>query len=150
MTLFKWQVSCETAAPSRTPSAPECLTSTLLTAISRSGCAKSVVAPHASCGPAAQERALHLWVLNSNVVYTCSASQGKTAAMKVLYRDISLDEGNTLVESMTSGVQEVNLPTRVIDAAREALMASTALIPEGERWLQGWRAGLLKRWSPEM
>ncbi|KAM4059757.1 HECT-like ubiquitin-conjugating enzyme (E2)-binding domain-containing protein [Hirsutella rhossiliensis] len=150
VTLFKWQVSCKTIAPSRNPSAPECLASTLLTAISRSGYAKSVVAPHASDGLDVPARALHLWVLNSNVVYTCSALQGKTAAMKILYRDISVDEGNKLVDSVTSDVQEINLPTSVVEAAREALKSSTILIPERERSLKGWSAGLLQRWSLEI
>lgn len=150
VTLFKWQVICETRAPSRAPSSIECLASTLLTAIARSGYAKSVISPHASDGCKASAQALHLWVLNSNVVYTSSARQGKTAAMKVLYRDVAPDEVHRLVESMTSDVQEIKLPMRVIEAAREALDVSNALIPVRERSLKDWSAGLLERWSPEI
>ncbi|KND89544.1 DNA repair protein rad8 [Tolypocladium ophioglossoides CBS 100239] len=132
VTLFKWQVTCETVSPSRPPSGPECLASTLLATISRSGCAKSVIAPLVSEKENASTRMLYLWVLNSNVIYTSSAFEGRRAAMKILYQEIGLDEGNRLMEPLTSDVQDINIPTKAIQAARHALKSSNVLLPERE------------------
>lgn len=150
VTLFKWQVTCETTWPTRAlPSVSECLASALLAAISRTGCAKSAIAPYVPEGERDATRLLHLWVLNANVVYASSAVEGKRAAMKILYREIGSDEGNRLAESMASDVQDIKMPTGAIEAAREALRASSLLLPERERTFQGWNAGLLGRWSLE-
>ncbi|RDA96052.1 hypothetical protein CP533_5820 [Ophiocordyceps camponoti-saundersi (nom. inval.)] len=148
VTLFKWQITCETLSPGKIPNLVECLAATLLAAISRSACAKSVVAPYAP-DEEKGSRALHLWVLNANMVYTSSARQGRRAAMKMLYREISLEEGHDLVDSMTSNVQEISLPKTAIDAVQRALEASTALMPEQERSFKNWSAGLLDRWAAE-
>lgn len=150
VTLFKWQVTCETVSPSRAPSVPECLASTLLAAISRSGCAKSVIAPLVSEKENASTRVLYLWVLNSNVIYTSSAFEGRRAAMKILYQEIGLDEGNKLMEPLTSDVQDINMPTKAIEAARERLKSSNVLLPERERSFKDWNTGLLDRWSLEI
>lgn len=145
VTLFKWQITCETVSTGRAPSISECLAASLLAAISRSACAKSVVLPYEDRGSAV--KALHLWVLNANLVYTSSARQGKRAALKILYRDISIEEAHGLADSMTSDVQEMSLPSKAIKAVRRALEASSALMPERERCFRGWSAGLLDRWS---
>ncbi|RDA84794.1 hypothetical protein CP532_6535 [Ophiocordyceps camponoti-leonardi (nom. inval.)] len=149
ISLFKWQITCETLLPGRIPDLVECLAATLLAAISRSACAKSVVAPYVSDGEKGS-KALHLWVLNANMVYTSSARQGRRVAMKMLYREISSDEGNGLVDSITSNVQEISLPKSAIEAVRTALEASTALMPERERSFKDWSAGLLDRWATEV
>lgn len=153
VTLFKWQVICETRLPSRSPSSSECLAATLIATISRSGSAKSVVAPHASSvqdkrytGPF---QSLYLWVLNSNMVYTSSLSQGKTTAMKILYRHIGAEEGYKMTESMNSDVQDIGLPVTAIETARAALESSSSLLPEHERVFRDWRVGLLERWDSE-
>lgn len=148
VSLFKWQVTCETVSASRGPSGPECLAATLLSTIARSGCSKSVVAPHASDIRRAISQNLHIWVLNPNVVFTSSSSGEPRAALKVLYRDIGSEEGTKLVESMNSDVQDINMPMAAIEAAREALRLSNSLLPERERAFKGWRTGLLERWTP--
>ncbi|KJZ73581.1 hypothetical protein HIM_07137 [Hirsutella minnesotensis 3608] len=145
--LFKWQVTCETVKPSNIPSQLECLASTLLATISRSGYAKSVLIPYRPESHPQPLRVPHLWVLNPNVVYTSSTCRGKRAAVKILYRDINVEEANGFLDSITSDVQEINLPLTAIKATREALASSTVLIPERERSFQGWSAGLLDRWS---
>ncbi|PNY25664.1 DNA repair protein rad8 [Tolypocladium capitatum] len=147
VTLFKWQVTCETVSPSRAPSGPECLASALLATISRSGCAKSVIAPHVSEKGNASTRVLYLWVLNANVVYTSSAFEGRRVAMKMLFQEISLDEGNKLMEPLASDVQDINMPTKAIEAALQALKSSKVLLPERERSFKDWNAGLLERWA---
>ncbi|KAJ6445921.1 ubiquitin-conjugating enzyme E2C-binding protein [Purpureocillium lavendulum] len=123
VTLYKWQVT--------------------------SGCAKSVIAPHASERQDGSGPLLHLWVLNPNVIYASSAVPGRRTALKILYRDISPDEANKLIESMTSDVQDINIPSEAIAAARKSLGQSSGLLPERERRFQGWNAGLLERWTAE-
>ncbi|KAL7912030.1 ubiquitin-conjugating enzyme E2-binding protein [Trichoderma velutinum] len=152
ITLFKWQVTCETGVPSQAPSSPECLAATLIATISRSGSSKSVVASHTlDATPKGQQselsQSLHLWVLNANVVYTSTVREGRRAAIKVLYQDIDIEEGNKLVDSMTSGVQEISFPAAAISSARQMLRASNSLLPASERVFQQWHVGLLERWK---
>lgn len=152
VTLFKWQIVCETTQVSQAPSSSECLAATLIATISRSGSSKSVLASHTldvdpklsqseACQP------LHLWVLNANVVYSSTMREGRRVAIKVLYQDIDAEEGNKLVDSMTSGVQEISFPAAAIKAARQVLQESNDLMPASERLFQQWHVGLLERWK---
>ncbi|KAL6873118.1 ubiquitin-conjugating enzyme E2-binding protein [Trichoderma novae-zelandiae] len=152
ITLFKWQVACETASPSKAPSSSECLAATLIATISRSGSSKSVVASHTLDAPAEgtqseQPRSLNLWVLNANVVYSSTMREGRRTAIKVLYQDIDVEQGNSLVDSMTSGVQEISFPAAAIGTARQVLQESNSLMPVSERLFQQWHVGLLERWE---
>ncbi|KAL7815287.1 ubiquitin-conjugating enzyme E2-binding protein [Trichoderma aethiopicum] len=152
ITLFKWQVACETASPSKAPSSSECLAATLIATISRSGSSKSVVASHtfdttAEARQSEQPPSLHLWVLNANVVYTSTMRQGRRTAIKVLYQEIDVEQGNSLVDSMTSGVQEISFPAAAIKTARQVLQESSNLMPASERLFQQWHVGLLERWE---
>ncbi|RFU74002.1 ubiquitin-conjugating enzyme e2c-binding [Trichoderma arundinaceum] len=152
VTLFKWQVTCETASPGQAPSSSECLAATLIATISRSGSSKSVVASHTlGVGPegtlSEPPRSLHLWVLNANVVYSSTMREGRRAAIKILYQDIDVEQGNKLVDSMTSGVQEISFPAAAIKAARQILQESNCLMPISERLFQQWHVGLLERWG---
>jgi len=70
--------------------------------------------------------------------------------MKILYQEIGLDEGNKLMEPLTSDVQDINMPTKAIEAARERLKSSNVLLPERERSFKDWNTGLLERWSLEI
>ncbi|KAK1977230.1 ubiquitin-conjugating enzyme E2-binding protein [Colletotrichum cereale] len=149
--LLKWQVSCQTAPPSSSAAAPsssECLAAALAATLSRSGSSKSVVVPTFPSAPSSP--ALHLWILNSHVVYATSARRGGAArsAIKLLYREITQEEADAMLESMTSDVQEVNLPTAAIAGAAEGLRASSGLLPSGERAFKGWNVGLLDKWEP--
>ncbi|ODA83979.1 hypothetical protein RJ55_02497 [Drechmeria coniospora] len=148
VTLFKWQVTCETLTASKAPSGQECLASTLLSTISRSACAKSVVAPQVS-DRSEDGRVLHLWVLNPSVLYTSSSLAGRRAGMKMLFREISAEEGNALVESMSSDVQDIGMPAKAIAEVRHALMSTNRLLPTGERTFKDWSAGLLERWRAD-
>lgn len=67
--------------------------------------------------------------------------------MKILFRSIAVDEGNKLVDTMTSDVQDISFPSSVIDAAAEVLTSSNALLPPKERSFNGWKVGLLERWN---
>lgn len=152
ITLFKWQVTCETTQASQAPSSSECLAATLIATISRSGSSKSVVASHTldvdSMGSQSEaSKSLHLWVLNANVVYSSTMREGRRVAIKVLYQDIDAEEGNELVDSMTSGVQEISFPAAAIKAARQILQESNDVMPASERLFQQWHVGLLERWE---
>ncbi|KAM5369885.1 hypothetical protein ACJZ2D_008786 [Fusarium nematophilum] len=152
VTLFKWQITCQTISPSLETNSSECLAATLLATISRSGSSKSIITPH-SLGPAKQELVgsqtnLYLWVLNPNVAYTASSVIGSKIAMKILYRHIEAEEGDKLITSMTSDVQEITLPLAAIQAAEEHLSLSSNLLPSQERTFKEWNVGLLGRWQP--
>ncbi|KAF4989583.1 hypothetical protein FGRMN_9045 [Fusarium graminum] len=152
VTLFKWQISCQTNTPDPKPSSPECLAATLLATISRSGSSKSIVTPHilgpVKADPVVTGHNLHLWVLNPNVVYTASSKHGRRTAMKILYKHIDSAEGDKLITSMTSDVQEITLPKAAIKAAEESLLSSSQLLPAQERTFKEWNVGLLGRWEP--
>ncbi|KAH7171065.1 ubiquitin-conjugating enzyme E2-binding protein [Dactylonectria macrodidyma] len=151
VTLFKWQITCQTFAPSLNPSSSECLAATLMATISRSGSSKSIITPHmlgSSPPELDQPRTdLYLWVLNPNVVYSSSSIEGSKTAMKILYRSIEQEEGNKLIESLNSDVQEISLPQPAIEAAKETLKSSSLLLPTRERTFKEWDVGLLERWE---
>ncbi|KAG5984034.1 hypothetical protein E4U55_006263 [Claviceps digitariae] len=150
VTLFKWQVSCTTIVPtSRAPTGPECLAASLMANISRSGCAKSLIMPHISEKGADSIKMLYLWVLNPNVVYSSSLVGGKRSAMKILFREVIQEEGNKLLDSVVSDVQDLYLPTATIDLSRETLVTNSRLLPETERSFKEWQVGLLDRWGTE-
>ncbi|KAK1527716.1 uncharacterized protein CCOS01_07978 [Colletotrichum costaricense] len=174
--LLKWQVSCQTSTshPTATatalPSSTDCLAATLIATLSRSGSSKSVVVPafqstqnlassSSGDGGDAVPPALHLWILNSNITYASSSfpsssssssphQRAKRAAIKLLYKEISQAEADDMLESMTSDVQEVNLPLPAIVAAAEGLKQSSRLLPPSERVFKGWNVGLLDKWEP--
>lgn len=154
VTLFKWQITCQTLAPSLSPSSSECLAATLMATISRSGSSKSIITPHmlgpSSSEPDVSRRDLYLWVLNPNVVYSSSSVSGSKTAMKILYRGIGVEEGNGLIDSLNSDVQEISLPQPAIEAATEKLLLSGLLLPTRERTFKEWQVGLLGRWEPSV
>ncbi|KID77136.1 uncharacterized protein G6M90_00g100470 [Metarhizium brunneum] len=148
VTLFKWQVKCNTTVPNnRVPSGPECLAASLVANISRSGSAKSLISAHASEKGENLTTPLYLWVLNPNVVYSSSFIQGKKTAMKVLYQQITAEEGDKLTDSIVLDVQDLSLPTATIQLSREILKSSNRLLPEKERSFKEWQVGLLDRWD---
>lgn len=91
---------------------------------------------------------IHLWVLNSNVSYTSSVTEGKKTGLKVLYQAIAKDEATKLLESITGEAQDIAFPQEAIDEARQTLKRSTLLLPASERSFQSWSVGLLERWEP--
>ena len=152
VSLFKWQVLCSTVSPCPAPSSLQCLAATLTATISRSGSSKSVILPHSlSSGARPQagdsRRALRLWVLNPNVTYASSLVEGKRNAMKILWQAIDAESGNKLADSITSDVQDISLPSPVIETAHDALESSNLYLPAKERSFKEWNVGLLERWD---
>ncbi|KAF4830382.1 hypotheticall protein [Colletotrichum tropicale] len=151
--LFKWQVSCRTTVGSTPPSSSDCLAASLTATLSRSGSSKSVVVPTfsspqtVSSGSDDESPSLHLWILNSNIAYASSGREGKRSAIKLLYREIPQHEADAMLETMTSDVQEVNLPMADISRAAEVLRSSTEMLPPSERVFKEWNVGLLDKWQ---
>lgn len=152
VSLFKWKVLCQTTSPCLPPSSSHCLAATLTATLSRSGSAKSVVIPHVlglrDREAESTSSALHLWVLNPNITYAASAVEGKKNAMKVLYHGVSVDKAYEMIESLTSDVQDISLPSSVIEEAQRTLRASNNLLHERDQRFKDWDVGLLERWEP--
>ncbi|CEJ85793.1 hypothetical protein VHEMI03917 [[Torrubiella] hemipterigena] len=150
--LFKWRVICETNKPSSQPSSSECLVAALTSTISRSGSSKSVIIPATQNGNTDDSEKvpmpLHLWVLNNHVVYSSSLHPGVKTAVKILYKDTTLQEANKMADSLNGDVQDIVFPGPAVADAREALIWSTSILPHSERSFQAWSVGLLRRWSP--
>ncbi|KAK4103063.1 hypothetical protein N658DRAFT_422334 [Parathielavia hyrcaniae] len=151
VTLLKWQAACASASGA-VPDIPQCLAATLVSTISRSGAAKSLITPIPETIRAGQEHgvaqdAIHIWVLNSSIVYSSSGSPRIKPAIKLLYRPINLDEADTMLEAVTCDAQEIDLPAQAIGEVVRHLEESNALLPPAERLFKDWRVGLLTRWD---
>ncbi|KAK1758256.1 ubiquitin-conjugating enzyme E2-binding protein [Echria macrotheca] len=143
VTLLKWQISCKSAS-GILPGIPECLAATLTSTISRSGSAKSLITPI----PDSQEKsdqAIHIWVLNSGIVYSSSAISQSTPAIKLLYKEIGREQADRMLEDLNCDAQEINLPAKAISSVLDHLDESNMMLPSTERALKGWKVGLLKR-----
>ncbi|KAK0730823.1 ubiquitin-conjugating enzyme E2-binding protein [Lasiosphaeris hirsuta] len=151
VTLLKWQVSSRSVSGSL-PGISECLAATLISTISRSGSSKSLITPipesvamaTANTG-ASTNQAIHIWVLNSGIVYSSSSAAWCIPAVKLLYRLISQDEADRMLEGVTCEAQEINLPGTAINEAIRHLDDSNLLLPNAERVFKEWRVGLLRR-----
>lgn len=143
VTLLKWQVSCK-SKHGTLPGVEECLSAAIISTISRSGSSKSLICPMTTIGGNA-EKAIHIWVLNSGIVYSSSLRSGQTPAIKLLYRLIDHGEAERLLEEMTCDTQEINLPSEAIGQVILHLDSSNLLLPSSERTLKEWKVGLLQR-----
>ena len=153
VTLFKWQIISGNPTQDRSPSSIECLAATLLASISRSGSATSVIMPDevslASAKSSLGVESLHLWVLNSHLSYSSSSSnpRGSRLAMKVLYKQIDTEKALSMLDSLTSNIQEINLPLTAIREVLHTLHESNLMLPSTERQLKDWNVGLLNQWE---
>lgn len=155
VTLFKWQIYCQVKTPSLRPppTVDECLSATLSATIARTGSSKSLLlpingltspSPSGVSGPV-----LHFWILNPSLRYasTQTATTGPIPAMKLLYRTISREEADKILEDVNSDVQEVNLPEEALDTAAKVLSESNILLPVPERRYTEWTVGMLRMWE---
>jgi ubiquitin-protein ligase E3 D len=88
---------------------------------------------------------IHIWVLNSGIVYSSSAVGQSTLAIKLLYRLISQGQAEKMLEDINCDVQELSLPATAIEEVVRHLDESNLLLPGSERSLKDWKVGLLKR-----
>ena len=154
ITLLKWQILCRSTSGA-VPGIPECLAATLISTVARSGSSKSLVTPIPETidenGPKESVRsAIHIWVLNSSIVYSSSGIPQSTPAIKLLYRPIPREEADKMLEAITCDSQEINLPASVIHEVIRSLDESNALLPPTERAFKEWRVGLLTRWGQKV
>ncbi|KAK4127069.1 hypothetical protein N657DRAFT_565391 [Parathielavia appendiculata] len=151
LTLLKWQIACASAS-CVAPGIPECLAATIVSTISRCGAAKSLITPLPETIRAGEEHgvargAIHIWVLNSSIVYSSNGTSRITPAIKLLYRPISRGEAHKMLEEINCDAQEINLPAQAIGKVVHHLEESNALLPPTERLFKEWRVGLLTRWE---
>jgi hypothetical protein len=143
VTLLKWQVSCKSAS-GILPDVSECLAATISSSKSRSGSSKSLILPIAGT-PEKANHVVHIWVLNSvGIIYSSSAVQGCTSAMRVFYQLISQEQADKMLEEFTCNAQEINFPATAINEVVRRLEESNLLLPSEEQRYKEWKVGLLK------
>ncbi|KAG5936049.1 hypothetical protein E4U60_002829 [Claviceps pazoutovae] len=148
--LLKPHVSCRTIVRmERPPNVLSWVAALLVANISRYASTKSLLIPKIPSESQGGDKMLYLWVLNPHVVYSSSCVRGRTPAMKILYQEVTREEGNKLLDSMTSDVQEIHLPFNDIELVRLTLESTARLLPETERTHKEWRVGLLDKWKSQ-
>ncbi|TLS24414.1 hypothetical protein PpBr36_08809 [Pyricularia pennisetigena] len=156
VTLYKWQVLVDNgrSKSSNPPSAVQCLAASLLANVARSGSSKSLVMPMTGFFSGENQdtkrrgMALHTWILNSTISYTSTlGNKTKSPAIKLLFKVISEEEADKMLESFNSDVQDVSLPEEALVCVVDALEHSNKIIPLSDRTFQGWTVGLLDRWD---
>ncbi|KAI1490600.1 ubiquitin-conjugating enzyme E2-binding protein [Biscogniauxia mediterranea] len=157
VSLFKWQVSVDRRhgeGSAVDPSLSHCISALLLATMARSGCSKSIIIPArsedelVSNRPASEKSLLNIWVFNGNITYSSTEeARSPINAVKVLYRMVSQDEADKMLDAMTSDVQDISLPTKAIEMLIELLDKSNGNIPLGERKFKDWGVGLLEKWN---
>ncbi|KAI1767411.1 ubiquitin-conjugating enzyme E2-binding protein [Hypoxylon sp. FL1150] len=157
ISLFKWcvHVSKKAQPVSRTaPSLEHCFSAMLLATMARSGCSKSIILPmkvqtqvdqNASQTAKASSQLLNIWVFNSNIAFSSTQLADPVVAVKVFYRMVSQAETDKLLDSMTSDVQDINLPTDAISEVLNTLNRSNGFLPPNNRLFKEWKVGLLEK-----
>jgi ubiquitin-protein ligase E3 D len=152
-TLYKWRLAVDGSAPRGQPSLAHCVSEMLIATLARSGCSKSIVMPLALASVRGGNEAessntlLHIWLFNKDITFSSTESTtSPVSAIKVLYRLVSQADADEMIESMTSNVQDVNLPESAIQALTELLRISSTFLPEADRVYSDWHVGLLDRW----
>jgi hypothetical protein len=94
--------------------------------------------------------AIHIWVLNSSIVYSSNGAPHPTPAIKLLFRSASLEEADRMLSTITCDSQEINLPAQAMGEVLRHLEKSRALLPPAERIFKDWKVGLLTKWEREV
>ncbi|KAG8159092.1 hypothetical protein KVR01_010753 [Diaporthe batatas] len=137
LSIFKWKLNLgehagveKSPSLSAPPSLSQCLAAALIDIQARSGSAKVVLQ--------GVEEVITVWILNSQVKFSCSAKQG-VCAMKVLFQPRFMDE------------EEILLPDHVVQEVRTILERGNKYLPLDERERQfdptegSWTVSLLER-----
>lgn len=98
-------------------------------------------------GQASVQKAIHIWVLNSSIVYSSSGVPQRTPAIKLLYRQIPREEADKMMEAITCDSQELSLPAHALGEIIQHLDHSNVVLPPTERAFKEWKVGLLTRWE---
>ncbi|KAI1269255.1 ubiquitin-conjugating enzyme E2C-binding protein [Xylariaceae sp. FL1019] len=162
ISIFKWQtsVSQKDTQHSYAPNLSQCVSAMLLATMSRSGCSKSITLPmktspsftsptqHSIASPTPSAPSiLHIWLFNTSITFSSTASKSNVNAIKVFYRLVSQEDADSMLESMTSDVQDITLPSDAIENVKQLLSDSTGFVPETSRMFKEWKVGLLEKWD---
>jgi hypothetical protein len=90
---------------------------------------------------------LHIWLLNPHIKYASTERTEVKRAIKLLYKVISRGEAESLTESLTSDVQEINLICEALSQCVHSLEMSNGLLPPEQRLYKEWKVGLLDRYT---
>lgn len=94
---------------------------------------------------------LNIWVFNGNITFSSTGElKSPRKAVKVLYRLVSQEEADKMLDSMTSDVQDITLPTDAIDGVMSILANSNSLIPDNDRYFKEWTVGLIEKWVGQL
>ncbi|TLD28164.1 hypothetical protein PspLS_03983 [Pyricularia sp. CBS 133598] len=154
--IYKWQLLVDNGRnkSDNPPSVVQCLAASLLANVARSGSSKSLIIPMKGLLSGDDQdtkkrgRALHTWILNSTISYTSTlGNTTKTPAIKLLFRVISEEEADKMLESFSSDVQDISVPEEALECVVDALEHSNKIIPASDRTFQGWTVGLSDRWE---
>ena len=134
------------------PTASHCVVSSLLSALARSGCSKSIIRPQrvdesTGCFGLLDDKLLYVWILNPGIKFSSSNSDRVFAAIKVVYGLFDTAEADKVVDSPASDVQELRVPTEVIQQITELLRRTNLILPPGQRTFKGLDVSILERWS---
>ncbi|KAI1456003.1 ubiquitin-conjugating enzyme E2-binding protein [Annulohypoxylon moriforme] len=160
ISLFKWKVHVNEKIKRDidiSPNLSHCISAMLIATMARSGCSKSIILPMKSQGQPARgipqddeetPPLLNIWVFNSNITFSSTEQlRSPIKALKVFYRMVGQDEADQLLDSMTSGVQDITLPADAIEKLIEILRSSNGLYPPNDHQLHNWKVGLLEKWD---
>ncbi|KAI1128286.1 ubiquitin-conjugating enzyme E2-binding protein [Nemania abortiva] len=156
--IFKWQVLIKKRGdiPELSPSLAQCVSAMLLATMARSGCSKSILLPirglpldESAPEHVSQVRdLLNIWVFNANITFSSTeAPVSPINAVKVFYRTVSQEEADKMLDSITSDVQDISLPSDAISTIVGLLNQSNAFVPESDRKFKEWTVGLLEKWD---
>ncbi|KAK4189012.1 ubiquitin-conjugating enzyme E2-binding protein [Podospora australis] len=150
VTLFKWQISVKPNRSSASPDVAQCLSATIISTIARSASSKSLIVPIEETTTTVETKlaqpVIYAWVLNNNIIYSSSSSRTSTKAIKLLYKLVSQEDADKMLEAVTCEAQELNLPAQAIETIVQQLDRSNLLLPTTERIFKGeWKVGLLTR-----
>ena len=162
VSLFKWRVSIDqqgTGSHVFEPSLAQCVSAILVATVARSGCSKSILLPiettqtnsakniPTSDSDVQNEYLLNIWVFNPNITFSSTEEvRSAFSAIKVLYRLVTRQEANKMMDSMTSDVQDISLPADAIKGITSILATSNSLLPESDRHFKEWTVGLIEKW----
>jgi len=103
----------------------------------------------AGAGSSAGSRVLYVWLLNNMVRYTTTRTESTKPAVKLLWRLVARAEADSILDKVTSGVQDISLPSDAIEQVIRVLQESNTLLPPTERLFKEWNVGLLERCDEE-
>lgn len=96
-------------------------------------------------------KALLLWLFTPDLGIASSASpaNGPLRVTKVLWKQASAEAQEARLDAHSLSEGEIEMPGFELDALRQSLEDSAALLPEQARLFQDWKVALLERFTEE-